>query len=161
MITCHRVHLAARCLQRGYTLDEVRPCIVSEDGDQIAVDVDHPAYPRVPKPGFVPPKPKPAEPPPDLTRTDAPSFLQKVRNFAVASAKHVAAGMPMASDEEIIRRHDICMGCEFMKDNACTKCGCPVKRAKEYVSKLSWADQACPIGKWGKALPANKADTDS
>jgi hypothetical protein len=35
MITCPKEHLAARCRQRGYTLDEVRPCIVSEDGDQI------------------------------------------------------------------------------------------------------------------------------
>ena len=49
MITCHRKFLAARCRQRGYTLDEVRPCIVSEDGDQITVDETHPAYPRVPK----------------------------------------------------------------------------------------------------------------
>jgi hypothetical protein len=139
-----------RCYQRGYTLDEVRACIVSEDGEQITVNVDHPAYPREPKPGFVLPKPKPSEPPPDLTRTDAPSFLTKVKNFAVASAKHVAAGMPMASDAEILRRHDICLGCEFLKDNACTKCGCPVVRNKQYVSKLSWADSECPVGKWGK-----------
>jgi hypothetical protein len=83
-------------------------------------------------------------------RTDAPSFLTKVKNFAIASAKHIAAGAPMASDEEIIRRHDICLGCEFLKDNACTKCGCPVVRNKQYVSKLSWADSACPVGKWGK-----------
>jgi hypothetical protein len=152
MISCHRAHLAARCRERGYTLDEVRPCIVSDDGDQITVDVDHPAYPREPKPGFVPPKPQP--PAPDLTRTDAPSFLTKVKNFAVASAKHVAAGMPMASDEEILRRHDICMACEFMKDGACTKCGCPIVRAKQYVSKLSWADSECPVGKWGKETPA-------
>jgi len=62
MITCHRAHLAARCRQRGYTLDEVRPCIVSENGDRITVDETHPAYPREPKPGFVPPKPKPAAP---------------------------------------------------------------------------------------------------
>lgn len=46
MITCHRKHLAVRCHERGYTLDEVRPCIVSEDGDQITVDETHPAYPR-------------------------------------------------------------------------------------------------------------------
>jgi len=151
MISCTLNHLLARCHQRGYTLDEVRPCIVSEDGDKITVDVDHPAYPRHPKPGFTPPAPPPAEPPPDLTRTDAPSFLTKVKNFAVASAKHVAAGMPMASDDEIIRRHDICLGCEFLKDNACLKCGCPIARAKQYVSKLSWADSECPVGKWGKA----------
>jgi len=85
-----------------------------------------------------------------LVRTDAPSFLTKIKNFAFASAKHVAAGMPMASDSEIIRRHDICTDCEFFKDNACQKCGCPVVREKQYVSKLSWADSECPVGKWGK-----------
>jgi hypothetical protein len=63
MIACHRDHLRARCVQRGYTLDEVRPCIVSEDGDQITVDETHEAYPREPKPGFVPPHAKAAIPP--------------------------------------------------------------------------------------------------
>ena len=153
MITGNKAHFDARCRERGYTLDEVRPCIVSEDGDQITVDETHEVYPRTPKPGFVPPKPQPPAPAPDLTRTDAPSFLTKVKNFAVASAKHVAAGMPMASDEEIIRRHDICQACEFFKDNACQKCGCPIVRAKQYVSKLSWADSECPVGKWGKETP--------
>lgn len=83
-----------------------------------------------------------------------PGFLEKVKNFATAAAGHVAAGMPMASDEEIIRRHDICLACEHLVDNACTQCGCPVSRVKGYVSKLSWADQECPIGKWGKVSDA-------
>jgi hypothetical protein len=51
MITCHRIYLAARCLQRGYTLDEVRACIVSEGGDTITVDETHSSYPRALKPG--------------------------------------------------------------------------------------------------------------
>jgi len=51
MIRCHLSHLQARCRQRGYTLEEVRPCIVSQDGDQITVDETHPAYPRA-KPGL-------------------------------------------------------------------------------------------------------------
>ena len=80
----------------------------------------------------------------------APGFLEKVKNFATATAGHVAAGMPMASDEEIIRRHDICLDCEHLQNNACTQCGCPVSRVRGYVSKLSWADSECPIGKWGK-----------
>jgi hypothetical protein len=46
MISCHRSHLAARCRQRGYTLEQVRPCIVSQDGDRLVVDETHPAYPR-------------------------------------------------------------------------------------------------------------------
>ena len=148
MITCHRNHLIARCRQRGYTLDEVRPCIVSENGDQITVDADHPAYPRSPKPGFVPPQPQP----PALAReADPVSWLQKAKNFATATAQHIAAGMPTASDEEILRRWTICQGCEFLKNDACSKCGCPVARDRKFVSKLAWADQSCPVGKWGPA----------
>lgn len=154
MITCRLHHLEARCRQRGYTLDEARECIVSQDGDSITVDETHPAYPAKPKIA-------PIQATPSLARTDAPSFLTKLKNFAVSSAKHVATGMQLASDEEIIRRHDICQGCEFLKDNACTKCGCPVNRAKKYISKLSWANEECPIGKWGKSLPAKEADTGS
>ncbi len=51
MIRCRLSHLEARCRQRGYTLDQVRPCIVSQDGDAITVDETHPAYPRA-KPGL-------------------------------------------------------------------------------------------------------------
>jgi hypothetical protein len=51
MIRCRLHHLEQRCRQRGYTLEQVRPCIVSRDGDQITVDETHPAYPRA-KPGL-------------------------------------------------------------------------------------------------------------
>ena len=51
MISCRIGHLEQRCRERGYTLDEVRPCIVSQDGDEITVDEDHPAFPR-PRPGL-------------------------------------------------------------------------------------------------------------
>jgi hypothetical protein len=47
MITTSRANLEARCRERGYTLDEVMPCVVSQDGDEWTIDVDHPAYPRV------------------------------------------------------------------------------------------------------------------
>jgi RNase P subunit RPR2 len=84
------------------------------------------------------------------TKSNSPSFITRVKNFAKASAKHIASGMPTATDEEISRRHNICMSCEFMKNNSCTKCGCPLIRDKKYISKLSWADSECPVGKWGK-----------
>lgn len=51
MIRCQRHHLESRCRERGYTLDDVRPCIISQDGDAITVDETHPAYPRA-KPGL-------------------------------------------------------------------------------------------------------------
>ena len=77
-----------------------------------------------------------------------PSLLQKVKNFTKSAVKHVKAGMPMASEEEIARRYAICQGCEFLKDNACLKCGCPVVREKNFISKLSWGDEKCPVGHW-------------
>ena len=52
MIVCQRQHLEARCIERGYTLDEVMPCVVSVNGQEWTVDADHPAYPRTPRPGF-------------------------------------------------------------------------------------------------------------
>lgn len=51
MIECQISHLQARCVERGYTLDQVRECIVSQNGDTITVDETHPAYPRA-KPGL-------------------------------------------------------------------------------------------------------------
>jgi hypothetical protein len=62
MISCHRSNLEQRCAERGYRLDEVMPCVVSQDGDEWKIDVEHPAYPRHPKPGFIPPQPEPPSP---------------------------------------------------------------------------------------------------
>lgn len=130
MITGTRRQFEACYRQRGYTLDEVRPCIVSEDGDTVTVDETHPRYPR-PKPG------------------DGPSLLQKTRNFATSAAAHVAAGMPRASQEEIERRFSLCKSCDRFDGRACTLCGCPIKRESKMISKLAWANESCPIGKWG------------
>jgi hypothetical protein len=76
-------------------------------------------------------------------------LFQKVINFAAAAAKHVAAGAPRCTDEQIAARHDICLGCEHYHGGACSQCGCPVSREKNLISKLAWADQSCPVGKWG------------
>ena len=146
MITTHRSHLEARCTERGYTLEEVMPCVITQDGDEWTIDVDHSAYPRVSR------LPEPVAE--EMPARAAPGFLTKVKNFATAAAGHVAAGMPMASDAEIVRRHDICLGCEHLQNDACNLCGCPVARVRGYVSKLSWADSECPAGKWEKTTKA-------
>lgn len=84
-------------------------------------------------------------PPADHQKT----MLQKARNFAASTARHVAAGMPQASDEEVARRFAICQTCEHFDGKACRQCGCPVVREKKFLSKLSWANESCPVGKWG------------
>ena len=85
MTTCHRSHLEARCNERGYTLDEVMPCVVAQDGDQWTIDVDHPAYPREPKPGFVPPQPEPT--PSHGPGTEVKSLLAKFGITSTADCK--------------------------------------------------------------------------
>lgn len=139
-----------------FTVDVEQTLCVFAPGGHACIVCGYPSpdtsVPRsCPRGSQIAPLPEPVEPMPSRS---APGFLEKVKNFATAAVDHVAAGMPMASDEEIIRRHDICLGCEFLQDNACTQCGCPVTRVRGYVSKLSWADSECPVGKWGKAPSA-------
>jgi len=105
-------------------------CVVSQDGDTWTIDETHPAYPRRP----VPP---------------APSLIQKAANFATSAAAHVAAGMPQATQEQIDARYAICQTCEHYDGRACRQCGCPVVREKAFISKLAWANEKCPVGKWG------------
>ncbi len=130
MITGPRSSFLIRCVERGYTLDQVRDCIVAEHGDTVTVDETHSAYPR---------------------EKDAPSLLQKAANFAAAAVHHVAAGAPMASEADVQRRHDICTACPHFDGKACGKCGCPISRERAWLSKLSWADQSCPDDppRWG------------
>ena len=78
-----------------------------------------------------------------------PSFLEKIGNFATSAARHVAAGAPRCTDEQVAERHAICAGCEYFDGKACKKCGCAVSRERAYISKLSWAGESCPVGKWG------------
>lgn len=43
----HAVHVLKRCAERGYTWDEISPCLIGDLGDGwYEVDVNHPAYPR-------------------------------------------------------------------------------------------------------------------
>lgn len=70
-------------------------------------------------------------------------------NFAASAVKHIASGAPRCAQSQIDARFAICQQCEHFDGRACGKCGCPVVRERQFVSKLSWADQSCPVGKWG------------
>jgi hypothetical protein len=63
VITTHRDNLNSRCIQRGYAIDDVMPCVVAQNGDQWTIDTEHPAYPRHPKPGYEQPLPPPSSGP--------------------------------------------------------------------------------------------------
>lgn len=77
-----------------------------------------------------------------------PSFIQKIKNFALATFDHIMLGAPMADEQTIENRYNICVSCENFHNNSCKLCGCPLKQGKNYISKLAWKDQKCPINKW-------------
>jgi len=53
----HAADVMARCVERGYSWDEIKPCLLEDLGNGwYEVDVDHPAYPRQQKAGTEPPK---------------------------------------------------------------------------------------------------------
>ncbi len=39
-------HLVERCNERGYTLEEVMPCVINSHGDVWMIDIEHEAYPK-------------------------------------------------------------------------------------------------------------------
>lgn len=89
-------------------------------------------------------------------KANAPNVIQKAQNFTKAVANHVAKGRPKCTQEEIDQRLEVCKTCElfqkFSEDKGvCThsSCGCNIARERKFLNKLAWADQKCPIGKWG------------
>jgi hypothetical protein len=63
----------------------------------------------------------------------------------------VIAYNPSKEQEELaVKRHTICLDCQFIKnsflfDSKCGKCGCPIKK-----KIFSPEKGACPMGKWNK-----------
>lgn len=45
LMAANKYHLIQRCKERGYTLEEVMPCVVNSEGDVWMIDIDHKAYP--------------------------------------------------------------------------------------------------------------------
>ena len=45
IIKCNKVFLMQRCLERGYSIEEVEGCIISKNGNQWEIDTEHINYP--------------------------------------------------------------------------------------------------------------------
>ena len=92
-----------------------------------------------------------------------PGLARRVGNFAVAATHHVLTGARKTSDEVVAERWAHCIACQYFKAlvdlgegrGQCThaSCGCAVEslgnESTLTPNKLRWAEQACPIGKWG------------
>lgn len=81
-------------------------------------------------------------------KSEEPGFGAKIKNFSKSLISHAKNNFVLAKDEEIERRFKICESCEFFKNQSCLQCGCPINRTRNYISKLSWDSEKCPIDKW-------------
>lgn len=92
-----------------------------------------------------------------------PSLAQRAVNFGKAAMKHVAEGMRHCTDEQKQERYDKCATNEcglFVVQNdkgvcAHSSCGCFIRGNRKFMDKLSWADSACPLGRWGPITEKN------
>ncbi len=95
----------------------------------------------------------------DPQTPNLPPLGRRLENFTRSAIEHAKAGFPTCTDEQITERHATCLRCELYLPNAenpeighCTHetCGCSITKLEKFVSKLAWADQECPLGKWPK-----------
>lgn len=85
-----------------------------------------------------------------------PSLPERIQNFTISAVKHAAAGNPKVPEHIMKERLAICKECPLFKPNdndvggVCTHstCGCNIKDNMEYLNKLAWADQKCPVDRW-------------
>jgi len=90
-------------------------------------------------------------------RQRGPGLVRRAANFTKAATKHVCNGSPKTSLAVIQERFAICAGCDSFESTGkgngkCLeiKCGCNLANDERPVNKLRWADQECPLKKWGR-----------
>lgn len=78
--------------------------------------------------------------------------IRRIITFLKSLWFHVYAGFPKSTQTQILDRFYICHQCEMYESNLqqCLMCGCNVNKKKIFMNKLAWADQKCPLDKWGK-----------
>lgn len=77
-----------------------------------------------------------------------PPLLIRGWNFATAMARWTLAGMPRRTQEEIEERLAICLGCKFLENSQCIRCGCACIEKNRLMNKLALTTEKCPEGKW-------------
>lgn len=81
-------------------------------------------------------------------------WLIKLKTFLKSLIFHIYAGSPKSTKYEILNRLSFCTSCEHFntKREECGICGCAISDKSIFMNKLAWADQECPVGKWGKII---------
>lgn len=94
-----------------------------------------------------------------------PSFLQMMTNYAISSAKHIANGMKITTEEQYRNRLQACHECPHLNENKrCSLCGCPVEnkayRVTDYCPDTPPRWEKLTIGEEGKPVSIKKSQND-
>lgn len=81
-------------------------------------------------------------------------YLLRLKVFLKSLLWHVSRGLPKSSLETIKTRYNICLSCSSYDcvNKQCLECGCNISNKKQFLNKLAWADQKCPLNKWDKVV---------
>lgn len=76
--------------------------------------------------------------------------MNRINTFIKSLFWHISKGCPKSSAFLIKQRYDICRQCSQFDGNKhiCLECGCNINNKKQFMNKLAWLDQKCPLGKW-------------
>jgi hypothetical protein len=97
MTTCDKKFLIARCRERGYSLEEVMPCVVRQiDKDLWVIDETHESYPHAREP----------KPPQCLAGTELKGLLKRIGIVAAPNCSCNSRANLMDQ-----------MGCQWTRDN--------------------------------------------
>lgn len=85
-------------------------------------------------------------------------FLIRLKTFLKSLLWHINNGLPKSTQEVIDKRYSLCTSCEKYDsiNRICNVCGCNISNKRIFLNKLAWADQSCPINKWGPVNNENK-----
>ncbi len=81
-------------------------------------------------------------------------FCRRLKTFLKSLIWHISLGLPKSSYKTILYRYDICSRCDSFDSayDQCLECGCNINTKKQFMNKLAWADQECPLGKWKRVV---------
>ncbi len=87
-----------------------------------------------------------------MSNEPLPNLTTRAKRYSRAVRRWIAAGRPTRSEEEVRNIFEThCKPCARYneKKQACTICGCRVRRqGLAVLNKIRMATECCPLGKW-------------
>lgn len=78
-----------------------------------------------------------------------PSTPVKAARFLQTVYRHIRSGRGFLPKEDILKRLAVCESCDQFTGKRCNLCGCCVEGQQNFLNKLAYPHESCPLKKWG------------